>query len=98
MIKIEDIKKLAEATEEDDDEEIRIVEVKKEPKKKEPPAKMLDKDEDFYTRSMDLSDEDFEMESEFEDEKTSPLLKITLLFVFIAAIAITIYFVWKNFG
>lgn len=73
---------------------LQQVKEKEEPKE----SKLTGADEDFYTRSMDLSDEDFEVEDEFEEEKTSPLLKIILLFVFIIAIAITIYFVWKNFG
>ena len=95
-IKIEDIKKLAEATEEDDDEEIRIVEVKKEPKKKEPPAKMLDKDEDFYTRSMDLSDQDFDYDDEFKDKKMPVAIKILITLIILVVIFAIGYFIWKN--
>ncbi len=55
-------------------------------------------DKDFYTRSMDLSDEDFEMDSEFQEKKVPLILKISLILLVLVAIAVSAYFIWKNFS
>lgn len=55
-------------------------------------------DNDFYTRSMDLSNEDFE-DDEFMKEKEMPLaLKIFLIIILIAALLTAGYFIWKTFS
>lgn len=96
-IKIEDIKKLAEENDDDDDdEEIRIVEVKKPPKKKEQPVKIQEADEDFYTRSMDLSDQDFDYDDEFKDKKMPVAIKILITLIILVVIFAIGYFIWKN--
>lgn len=54
-------------------------------------------DSDFYTRSMDLSDKDFEMDEEFK-EKSLPLpLKIILILLVLACIAAVVYFIWQTY-
>lgn len=55
-------------------------------------------DKDFYTRSMDLSDEDFEIDSEFQEKKVPLILKIFLILLVFVAIAVSAYFIWKNFS
>ena len=57
-------------------------------------------DQSFYTKSMDLSEEDLEMDSEFEEEEKSPkwhtILKV-FLFLFLFGIVTTIiYFVLQQ--
>lgn len=54
-------------------------------------------DEDFYTRSMDLSDKDFDLGDEFGEKKMPVVIKIFLILIIIAAIAIAGYFVYMNF-
>ena len=58
---------------------------------------MDESDTDFYTRSMDLSDKDFEMDDEFKEKKMPIALKILLILLVIAVIAVAIYFIYKNF-
>lgn len=48
--------------------------------------------EDFYTRSMDLSAEDFELEDEFKDKKTPVIIKVLIILILLIAIAAAIYF------
>ena len=50
------------------------------------------KDPDFYTRSMDLSDKDFEF-GDFGDKKLSLVVKIILIILIIAIIAVAGYFI-----
>ncbi len=54
-------------------------------------------DTDFYTRSMDLSDKDFEMDDEFKEKKMPIAIKIILIIILIAVIAAAGYFVYRNF-
>lgn len=58
---------------------------------------MDESDTDFYTRSMDLSDKDFEMDDEFKEKKLPTAVKIILIILIIAVIAIAGYFIYKNF-
>lgn len=48
---------------------------------------MASSDTDFYTRSMDLSDEDFEMDEEFKEKKLPLAIKIILIILVLAVIA-----------
>jgi len=53
-------------------------------------------DQEFYTRSMDLSDKDFEMSDDFK-EKSIPLpLKILIAILIITVIAIAIFFIYQR--
>ena len=54
-------------------------------------------DTDFYTRSMDLSDKDFEMDDEFKEKKLPLVVKIILIILIIAVIAVAGYFIYRNF-
>lgn len=54
-------------------------------------------DSDFYTRSMDLSDKDFEMDDEFKEKKVPIFVKIILILVLFAIIGLVIYFIWRSF-
>lgn len=54
-------------------------------------------DTDFYTRSMDLSDKDFEMDDEFKEKKIPLVVKIILIILIIAVTAVAGYFIYRNF-
>ncbi len=58
---------------------------------------MDESDTDFYTRSMDLSDKDFEMDDEFKEKKMPLAIKIILIILVIAVIAVAGYFIYRNF-
>ena len=99
-----------EIEEEDDDDEIeeklslskeildkeqieKVNKLKDQPKKES----ILDgSDTDFYTRSMDLSDKDFEMDDEFKEKKMPLAVKIILIILIIAVVAVAGYFIYKN--
>lgn len=54
-------------------------------------------DNSFYTKSMDLSNEDFDMSDDFQ-EKGLPLpLKILSIISFLAVVAVTAFFVYQRF-
>ena len=58
---------------------------------------MNNADSDFYTRSMDLSDKDFDMDDEFGDKKVPVLLKIFLIIILLSVIGGAIYFILRTF-
>lgn len=58
--------------------------------------KLTGADNDFYTRSMDLSDEDFEMDDEFKDTGTPLILKIIIVVLILALIAVAAYFIYQR--
>ena len=67
-------------------------------KEEKPSGSIMDEsDTDFYTRSMDLSDKDFEMDDEFKEKKMPLAIKIILIILVIAVIAIAGYFIYRNF-
>ena len=54
------------------------------------------KDDDFYTRSMDLSDKDFNLKDDFK-EKSLPIgVKILIFLLVIAVVAATVYFIHQK--
>lgn len=54
------------------------------------------KDNDFYTRSMDLSDKDFNLKDDFK-EKSLPIgVKILIFLLVIAVVAATVYFIHQK--
>ena len=57
---------------------------------------MASSDTDFYTRSMDLSDEDFEMDEEFKEKKLPLAIKIILIILVLAVIAVAGFFIYRN--
>lgn len=54
------------------------------------------RDTDFYTRSMDLSDKDFELGSDFNDKKLPVLVKIIIAILVIAILAVAAYFIYQR--
>jgi len=69
------------------------VEEKKEEKKEETKN---EKDPDFYTRSMDLSDKDFNLSEEFKEEPLPLPIKILIFLVIVSVIALAIYFIYQR--
>lgn len=67
-----------------------------EKRKDEGPKNLSGADKDFYTRSMDLSDEDFEMDNEFKEKSMPIALKILIAILVIALIAVAAYFIYKR--
>ena len=67
-----------------------------EKRKDEEPKTLSGADKDFYTRSMDLSDEDFEMDNEFKEKSMPITLKILIAILVIALIASAAYFIYKR--
>ena len=61
-------------------------------------AILKDMDQSFYTRSMDLSDKDFDIDTSFEEEKKVPVIfKFFLILLLIALVGMLIYFVVQSF-
>ena len=69
----------------------------KEPNLEEASDKLKDADTDFYTRSMDLSDKDFEMDDEFKEKSLPVAVKVILIIVVLAAIAAAGYYIFLTY-
>ena len=59
--------------------------------------KTEEKDLDFYTRSMDLSEKDFNLSDDFKESSLPIGVKILIALIIIAIIIITGYFIYKRF-
>ena len=59
--------------------------------------KLPQADTDFYTRSMDLSAEDFELDTEFQKKPMPIILKIFLVILVLGVLAISAYYIWQNY-
>ena len=57
---------------------------------------MATKDPDFYTRSMDLSDKDFDLESDFDDKNLPVIVKLLIALLIIAVIVVAGYFIYQR--
>lgn len=55
------------------------------------------KDSDFYTRSMDLSDKDFEMSDDFKEDKVPLGLKIIIFILVVIIVGIAAYIIHQRF-
>ena len=55
------------------------------------------KDPDFYTRSMDLSDKDFEMSDDFKEDKVPIGLKILIFVLVIVIVGVAAYIIHQRF-
>ena len=53
-------------------------------------------DEDFYTRSMDLSEQDFDFDDEFKEKKLPIGIKILIFLIILVVLAAVFYFIWKQ--
>lgn len=56
--------------------------------------KLTGADNDFYTRSMDLSDKDFAMDDEFKEKSMPIFVKILIFLLIIAIIGVVAYFIY----
>ena len=74
-------------------EQIEEVKDKKDTKEED---NLPQKDPDFYTRSMDLSDKDFDLNGEFKENKLPLPVKILLFLLIIAVIIIAGYFIYQR--
>ena len=54
------------------------------------------KDPDFYTRSMDLSDKDFDMDSDFDHKKLPIIVKLLIAILIIAILVVASYFIYQR--
>ena len=79
-----------------DKEQLEKIKAVKEKKDQEDTGSLTGADNDFYTRSMDLSDKDFEMDDEFAEKKVPLAFKIIATIIFLLALAAAAYFIWKN--
>ena len=98
-----------EPTEEKDEENMKLdkedlEEVQEKAKDKPKKSKKKDNDimanvdNDFYTKSMDLSDKDFAMSDEFDDEEGLPIImKILIVLIILAGIAAAGYYLYMNY-
>ena len=70
-----------------------------EAKVKEEKPQQIDKvkDPEFYTRSMDLSDKDFEMSDDFKEDKVPLGLKIIIFVLIIIIVGIAAYIIHQRF-
>ena len=82
--------------EENKDEEKEEVkeEPKDEPKEDTKEVTLSGKDPDFYTRSMDLSDKDFDISQEFKEKKMPGILKFFIFLLISAIITVAAYFIY----
>ena len=85
ILDLQELKKMQEKIEKSQQEE---------PEKKE--NIMSNADEDFYTRSMDLSDQDFELDEEFKDKKLPLVVKILIFLIILVVLAAVFYFLWNQ--
>ena len=61
-----------------------------------PQEKEENKDEEFYTRSMDLSDKDLNISDDFKEESLPLAVKILIFLVIFAVIALAIFFIYQK--
>lgn len=73
---------------------IEAKEVKEEPKEEKVTTL---KDDEFYTRSMDLSEKDFEMSDDFKEDKVPIALKILIFVLIIIIVGIAAYIIHQRF-
>lgn len=70
----------------------QLAQAEETPEEETEPENETIKDETFYTRSMDLSEEDFDLDSEFNNKKTPTFMKVLIIIILLVAIAISVYF------
>ncbi|MBR2678104.1 MAG: hypothetical protein IKE63_01680 [Bacilli bacterium] len=54
------------------------------------------RDQDFYTRSMDLSDKDFNLAADFDDKKVPVIVKILIFILILALLAVAAYIIYMK--
>lgn len=93
---------------EDEEEKLDVEKLKEEASKEKELAKAEDddvdddeeektetQDVDFYSRSMDLSEKDFELDDEFKERKVPLIIKILIFLIIVVILAAVGYFIWK---
>ena len=79
---------------EDSPEIIKVLEEETEKEEEEEKKEDKEKDTDFYSKSMDLTDKDFELSDEFK-EKDLPLgIKVLIFFLVIVIVGVAGYFIF----
>lgn len=76
-----------------DQEQMQELE-KLEKKELENTTKIENADQDFYTKSMDLSDQDFEMSDDFKEKKLPGIVKFLITVIILSIIAVAGYFIY----
>ena len=72
----------------------KIEELKKKADEKTENTDNIDKD--FYTRSMDLSEEDFEMSDEFKEKSLPFIVKLLIFILIVALTGVAVYFIYQK--
>lgn len=57
---------------------------------------LKDKDPEFYTRSMDLSDKDFNLSNDFVEKKMPLILKLFIFIIIIGIIGLTVFYIYQK--
>lgn len=100
ILDLEELKKLSQLEDKQLDNDKKDVDNKEEKNKKDDKKHHnnlpTSADEDFYTRSMDLSGHDFDFDDEFKDKKMSLGMKLLIFLIIIVIIAAVSYFIWKS--
>lgn len=78
------------------DKEVEEINDKSNTEKISPKEQFENKDNDFYTRSMDLSDKDFNFNEDFKDKQLPLIVKILIFLLVIAVVAVTVYFIHQK--
>lgn len=76
-----------------DKEQIKEVEKIKE---EETSNTLKEADDDFYTRSMDLSDKDFDLSDEFKEKSLPLAVRVLIFLLIVAVISVAAYFIYKR--
>ena len=79
-------------------EEIQVVEeVQDEENDKDDKKEEKEEKGDFYTKSMDLSDKDFNLSDEFKESSLPWPVKVLIILVIIGIVGLTVFFIWQKY-
>ncbi len=77
-------------------QELKKLTNKKEKNEEETSDDVISKaDDDFYTRSMDLSTKDFDFDDDFREKKMPLGIKILIFLIILIVLAAVFYFIWQ---
>ena len=76
--------------------QIENTEEKEETEEIEETGPLKGKDPDFYTRSMDLSDKDFNMSDDFSEKKLPFIFKFLIFILIISIIGLTVFYIYQK--
>lgn len=93
-----DYDRIANNTEVLDKEALDEVKKRAEEREEVKPKEIRNVDDSFYTKSMELSTKDFDLDDSFVEEKKMPgVLKVLLVILLLALVGVLIYFIIKSF-